>query len=73
MSINALVLVNTTVAQLEAWTQKLQIELDNITMQTMMLNTTCTNLNKSATVCNMIPTTSYAVVMNYSAVSVLDV
>ena len=48
MSINALVLVNTTVAQLEAWTQTLQMELDNITMQTMMLNTTCTNLNKSA-------------------------
>ena len=70
-SIDALVLVNTTVAQLVTLTQRLQIELNVITTQTTILKTTCSATpGVLLTICDMIPTTSYAVTVDYSAVSV---
>ena len=74
-SIDALQQVNDTVLQLIDLTDRLQMELDNITAQTVQLNTNCrASTNPSVTViCNMIPTMSYLVVINYTDVSVLCV
>ena len=70
-SINALAFVNITVAQLQILTKTLQIKLNDITAQTILLRTMCVEASGiPATVCNMIPNSSYSVVMDYSAVSV---
>ena len=70
-SIDALIQVNTTVVQLEMLTETLQMELDNITNQTTELMTMCSETTGVlSTVCNMIPNISYAVVVDYSNVSV---
>ena len=70
-SIDALVQVNMTVIQLVTLTQRLQIELNDITTQTTILKTTCSATpGVLPTVCNMIPTTSHTVIVDYSTVSV---
>ena len=75
-SIDALVEVNATVVDLVMLTQRLQTELDDITNQTTELNMACINASSSnpalnSTVCDAIPTTSYNVIIDYSAVSIL--
>ena len=70
-SIDTLVQVNMTVVQLVTLTQRLQMELNGITTQTTILKTTCSATpGVLLTVCNMIPTTSYTVIVDYSTVSV---
>lgn len=78
-SIVALQQVNETVVRLVDLTDRLQMELDDITNQTMELSTNCTmranaTANPSLTVvCNRINVTSYMVVIDYANVSVLCV
>ena len=73
-SIDALVQVNMTVGRLVLLTQMLQTELNNITTQTTALSTTCsTTPGVPPTACSAIPTTSYTVFIDYSAVSVVCV
>ena len=70
-SIDALIQVNTTVVQLEMLTETLQMELDNITNLTTELMTMCSETpGVLSTVCDVIPNISYAVVVDYSNVSV---
>ena len=76
-SIVALQQVNETVVQLVTLTDRLQMELDNITAQTVALNSSCataatTNPNLTL-VCSTIVVTPYMVVINYTDVSVLCV
>ena len=70
-SIDALIQVNTTVVQLKMLTEILQMELDSITNQTTELMTMCSETTGVlSTVCDMIPNISYAVVVDYSDVSI---
>ena len=72
-SIDALEQVNATVVDLLGLTQRLQTELNNITDQTVALNMSCraaaSNNSALTTFCNMIPNTSYNVIVDFSAVS----
>ena len=71
-SIDALEEVNTTVVELVTLTDILQMELDDITNQTTELMTMCSETpGVLSTVCDMIPNISYAVVVDYSTVSIL--
>ena len=67
--------MNTTVGQLVTLTQMLQIELNDIATQITALRTMCSAASGALPAfCNMIiPSVSYTVVANYSAVSVLCV
>lgn len=57
-----------TVRTLVDLTQTFQMELDNITAQTTALNTDCLSSSVPTAACSNIPTTSYMVELNYSAV-----
>lgn len=70
-SIDALEQVSVTVGDLVNLTQILQMQLDNITSQTVALSMSCTGSGINATICSAIPTTNYTVVVDYTAVSVL--
>lgn len=70
-SIAALEQVNTTVVNLVDLTQMLQRELNDINMQISSLRSDCLGRpNANALPCNVIPNTTFMVVVNYSAVRV---
>jgi len=61
ISISALRLVNLTVAKLQNLTQRLQKELDSLTMMLQTLTASCHNVGLGSN-CQVIPTQSYSVI-----------
>ena len=70
-SISALIQVNMTVGRLLTLTQRLEMELNNLTNQLTQLQDGCRDAAVSASVCDSIPTLSYTVNVNYSVVRYL--